>query len=51
MCAALEGLSTRELEDIIEKDGKAEGLCHFCNKKYVFDKQELEDILKSNTKT
>lgn len=49
--AALEGLSTRELEDIIEKDGKAEGICHFCNKKYVFDKQELEDILKSNTKT
>ena len=33
-----------ELEDIINKDGKAELVCHFCNKKYKFSKEELEKI-------
>lgn len=34
-----------ELQDIIEKDGKAELICHFCNTKYQFPKQELEKII------
>ena len=33
-----------ELEDIIETDGKAELVCHFCNKKYDFSKEELEKV-------
>lgn len=38
-------LGKNEIKDIIEKDGKAELVCHFCNKKYVFDEQELKDII------
>ena len=41
-----EGLMTigkDELEEIIQKDGKAELVCHFCNKKYEFSKDELEN--------
>ena len=34
-----------EISDIIEKDGRAELVCHFCNKKYVFDENELKKIL------
>lgn len=43
-----EGLATlgkEQLQDIIEKDGKAELICHFCNKKYQFTKEELNDII------
>lgn len=45
-----EGLATigkDELQDIIETDGKAEIQCHFCNNKYKFTKQELEEIIKN----
>lgn len=48
-----DGLATigkKELEDIIEKEGKAELVCHFCNKKYEFSKKELEEILEKNKK-
>ena len=41
------GKQKEELEDIINKDGKAELVCHFCNKKYEFSKEELEGILKN----
>lgn len=44
-----EGLITigkKELQDIIEKEGKAELVCHFCNKKYEFSKEELEILLR-----
>lgn len=37
-------LGEKELDDIIETEGKAEVLCHFCMKKYVFDKKELLNI-------
>ena len=43
-----EGLATLDktvLKEMIEEDGKAELLCHFCNKKYEFNKEELEKIL------
>lgn len=43
-----EGLLTigkEEIKDIIEKEGKAELVCHFCNKKYQFNKEELEKML------
>ena len=44
-----QGISTigkEEIEQIIEQEGKAEVVCHFCNKKYLFSKQELEEIIK-----
>ena len=33
--------------ELIEEDGKAEIECQFCNKKYNFNKEELEEILKN----
>lgn len=39
-------IGKEELNKIIEEDGKAEIICQFCNKKYDFSKQELEEILK-----
>lgn len=44
--SAIESLSCEELTSIIEEDGKAEISCHFCNKKYTFEKAQLEKILK-----
>lgn len=48
---ALMTIGKEELEDIIEKEGKAELVCHFCNKKYQFDRQDLENILKNIEKS
>lgn len=42
---ALSSLNKEELKNIIEEDGKAEIICHFCNKKYSFSKEELINIL------
>ncbi len=38
-------LGERELTDIIESDGKAELVCSFCQKKYVFTEDELRALL------
>ena len=46
MANALISIGKNELKNIIEEDGKAELVCHFCNKKYQFNKEELENILK-----
>ena len=43
---ALMAIGKEELEKIIKEDGKAELVCHFCNKKYNFNKEELGKILK-----
>ena len=46
----VDGLATLDknvLKEMIEEDGKAELLCHFCNKKYEFNKEELEEILEN----
>lgn len=45
MKKALFAIGKEELKDIIE-EGQAELVCHFCNKKYQFKKEELEEILK-----
>ena len=42
---ALRALDKNELNKIIEEDGKAEIICHFCNKKYNFTKEELINIV------
>ncbi len=44
---ALISLGKKELKDIIDQDGQAELQCHFCNRKYHFSKEELENLLES----
>ncbi|GLX71447.1 Hsp33 family molecular chaperone HslO [Paenibacillus glycanilyticus] len=34
-----------ELEQIIEEDGKAELVCHYCNEAYTFDREQLQQLL------
>lgn len=41
---AIISLGTVEIEQMIEEDGKAEAHCHFCNEKYLFSIEELEDL-------
>lgn len=38
-------IGKEELEKIIEEDGKADTVCHFCNKEYHFSKEDLETLL------
>jgi len=40
----LVSLGKEELDAIIEGEGAAEVVCHFCNEKYVFDKSELTTL-------
>ena len=42
----LKSLGKEELSDMAEKDGGAEITCRFCNKKYYFDKKDLEKLIK-----
>jgi len=37
-------LGEAEITQIIEEDGKADTVCHFCGNKYHFTKEELEQI-------
>lgn len=50
--ARLEGviksIGNDEIKAIIEEDGKAEVVCHFCNTKYQFTKEDLEKIIVDN---
>ena len=39
-------LGAKEIEEMIIEDETAETVCNYCNKKYVFSKQELQEILK-----
>ncbi|MCC2684765.1 MAG: heat-shock protein Hsp33 [Paenibacillaceae bacterium] len=41
------GLGKQEITDMLEEDGKAEVVCHFCNETYVFSKEDLEQIAAS----
>lgn len=43
---ALISIGKKELEDLIEEQGEAELTCQFCDKKYTFSKEELEELLK-----
>lgn len=43
---ALISIGKKDLEEILEEDKKAELMCHFCNKKYTFTKEELEKMIK-----
>ena len=41
----LVSLGKEELEDLIQKQGKAEVTCQFCNKEYHFEKDQLEKLM------
>lgn len=41
-------IGRKELEAIIEEDGKANTVCHFCNKEYDFTKEDLEKLLQQS---
>lgn len=41
---ALISLGKEEIQDIIETQGEAEAQCHFCNEKYHFSREELENL-------
>ena len=43
---AVKSLGKEEIQKIIEEDNRAEVSCHFCSEKYVFEKEELEGMIK-----
>ena len=42
---ALISVGKKDLEEIAKEDEKAELVCPFCNNKYQFTKEELEDLI------
>ena len=44
MKSALATIGKEDLRQIIDEDGEAELVCHFCRSKYQFGKEELEEI-------
>lgn len=46
---ALMSIGEEDLREIMQEDGKAELQCQFCLKKYNFDKNDLEKMLKEIT--
>jgi molecular chaperone Hsp33 len=43
--SAIQSLGKEEILDMIEKEGKAEAQCHFCNEVYHLNKEELNSLL------
>lgn len=41
-------LGKKEIDNIINEDGKAEVVCHFCNSKHMFNKEDLTKIFIDN---
>lgn len=41
---AIVSLGSEEIREMIETDGMAEAHCHFCNEKYHYSKEELEEF-------
>lgn len=50
MQRALISLGKQELQDIIDEDGHAEIVCHFCGEKYDFNADELSELLAQATR-
>lgn len=42
---ALIALGAGEVQDMIDTDGQAELICHFCRERYLFDEEDLQRIL------
>ncbi len=45
MQRAIISLGKKEIQDIIDEQGEAEIVCQFCNKKYKYEKPQLEAML------
>ncbi|MFF2158952.1 Hsp33 family molecular chaperone HslO [Paenibacillus chitinolyticus] len=43
-------LGRDELQSLIDEDGRAEVVCHFCNEAYQFEREELQTMLDSINK-
>ncbi len=43
--SAIIGLGEKQIQEMIEEDGKAEAHCHFCLETYVYPKEELEGFI------
>lgn len=43
-------LGKAELERILEDDGQIETVCHFCNTKYHFSKDQIKELIKESKK-
>lgn len=41
---AITSLGKSEIQDIIDTEGMAEAQCHFCNERYDYTKEELEEL-------
>ena len=44
---AMISIGIKDLEEILHEDKKAEIQCHFCNKKYDFDENDLTKLIDS----
>ena len=44
---AMRMLDTKELEDILKNEGKAELVCEFCKNKYLINFEEINEIIKN----
>ena len=44
---AMKMLDKSELQDILEKDGKAELVCEFCKNKYLINYEEIESLIEN----
>lgn len=47
---AIISLGKKEIGDMIEEQGEAEIVCHFCNQAYRFQKEDLADLLEKATR-
>lgn len=47
---ALISVGKKDLREIIKEEGSIEVNCQFCNKKYNFNEQDIEDLIKSSEK-
>lgn len=41
-------IGKKEIQSMIDEDGEGEVICHFCNTKYHFSKEELENLIVDN---
>lgn len=44
----LQGLGPEELRSILEEQGEAEVVCHFCNERYVLGREVLERLIREH---
>ena len=47
MYQALMTIGKKDLTEILEEDGQAELSCHFCGNKYLFDENDLKELLEN----